>query len=119
MRKSMRTAAALTALLALVGSALTALPTLAPLAYVLVGLACGPIFPTALAWVARQVPARMVPFLLVGGSAGGILMPWLLGLGFTRLGPGAVPGLLTVAAGLLVLLVVLALRRVGTGMRTG
>lgn len=107
------------ALLTLVASALTALTTLAPLAYALVGLACGPIFPTALAWVARHLPARMVPFLLVGGSAGGILMPWLLGLGFTRLGPGAVPGLLTGAAGVLLLLVMLTLRRVGTGARAG
>ena len=103
------------ALLAALASALTALAPLAPLAYVLVGAACGPIFPTTLAWAARHLPARQLPFLLVGGSAGGILMPWLLGLAFTGLGAGAVPALLTGAAALLTSLVALTLRRAGAG----
>ncbi|MHA0033690.1 MFS transporter [Deinococcus sp. PESE-13] len=104
------------ALLAAVGSALTALPALAPFAYVLVGVACGPIFPTTLAWAARRIPARLVASLLVSGSVGGVLMPWLLGLGFTGAGSWAVPALLTGAAALLAVLVALTLRRVGPGL---
>ena len=97
------------ALLTLVASALTALTTLAPLAYALVGLACGPIFPTTLAWAAQHLPARLLTLTLVGGSAGGILMPWLLGLGFAGLGAWAVPALLTLCGVLLSGLVLLPL----------
>ncbi|MDB5045654.1 MAG: transporter [Deinococcus sp.] len=81
------------------------LPALAAGAYLLAGLALGPIFGTTLAWMTRTLPARLIPFLLVAGSAGGILMPILLGVLYSRSGPGAVPAALTVLGAVLVVLV--------------
>lgn len=98
------------AVLATLAAGLSLVPALAPLAYVLVGLACGPIFPTTLAWAAQHLPPRLLTLTLVGGSAGGILMPWLLGLGFAGLGAWAVPALLTLCGVLLSALVLLTLR---------
>ncbi|ABF45203.1 MULTISPECIES: MFS transporter [Deinococcus] len=66
-------------------------PVLAPGAYVLAGLTLSPIFGTTLAWVARSLPARRVPYLLVAGSLGGVLAPAALGLLYAHWGPGAVP----------------------------
>jgi|UPI0003632CE3 fucose permease len=80
-------------------------PALAPGAYLLAGLALGPIFGTTLAWMTRTLPARLIPFLLVAGSAGGILMPILLGVLYSRSGPAAVPASLTVLGVVLVILV--------------
>jgi len=80
-------AAALTTLAALAAT----VPALAPAAYVLAGLCLGPIFGTTLAWMAQSLPARLVPYLLVAGSAGGILAPAALGLLYAGAGPVAVP----------------------------
>ncbi|MFB9993933.1 sugar MFS transporter [Deinococcus oregonensis] len=80
-------------------------PALAPGAYLLAGLALGPIFGTTLAWMTRTLPARLIPFLLVAGSAGGVLMPIVLGGLYSRSGPAAVPAALTVLGAVLVVLV--------------
>ncbi|THF69443.1 MFS transporter [Deinococcus sp. Arct2-2] len=80
-------------------------PALAPASYLLAGLALGPIFGTTLAWMTRTLPARLIPFLLVAGSAGGILMPILLGVLYSRSGPAAVPAALAVLGVVLVVLV--------------
>ncbi|UQN05764.1 sugar MFS transporter [Deinococcus sp. QL22] len=79
--------------------------TLAPFAYLLAGLGLGPIFGTTLAWMTHTLPARLIPFLLVAGSAGGILMPILLGILYSRSGPAAVPAALAVLGAVLVALV--------------
>lgn len=105
------------ALLTLLAAALSALPGFAAPAFVLLGLACGPVFPTTLVWVARLMPARLVPFLLIAGSAGGIVTPALIGWAFAAWGPGAVPGLLTASAALLCVLVTLSWRL--TARRSG
>ncbi|ANE44804.1 MFS transporter [Deinococcus puniceus] len=81
------------------------LTPLAPFAYLLAGLALGPIFGTTLAWMTHTLPARLIPFLLVAGSAGGILMPILLGVLYSRSGPAAVPAALAVLGAVLVALV--------------
>ncbi|WP_229753061.1 MFS transporter [Deinococcus aerophilus] len=84
---------------------------LAPVAYVLAGLALGPVFGTTLVWTTRHLPARLVPFLLTSGSVGGIAAPWGLGVLSARHGPDAVPVTLALLAGLLCV-VVWATRRV-------
>ncbi|MEW6421821.1 MAG: MFS transporter [Deinococcota bacterium] len=66
-------------------------PVLAPGAYIFAGLTLSPIFGTTLAWMTRSLPARLVPYLLVAGSLGGVLAPAALGLLYARSGPGAVP----------------------------
>ncbi len=64
---------------------------LAPVAYMLAGLALGPVFGTTLVWTTRSLPARWVPFLLTSGSVGGILAPYVLGVLAARFGQGAIP----------------------------
>lgn len=88
-------------------------PSLAPFMYPLAGLALGPVFGTAMVWAAQVLPVRLLPFLLVSGSVGGILVPALLGLGFARLGPAAVPAGLTALGAVLCVLVVVTRRQAG------
>lgn len=76
-------------------------PSLAPAAYVLAGLSLGPVFGTTLAWTASRLPARQVPYLLVAGSAGGVLAPAGLGALVAAFGAEAVPlALAALGAGL-------------------
>lgn len=98
------------AALATVAAVLGTVPALAPYTYPLAGLALGPIFGTSMVWAAQILPVRFVPFLLVSGSVGGILVPWLIGLGFARSGPVAVPTVLTVLGALLCVLILVTLR---------
>lgn len=66
-------------------------PALAGAAYVLAGLCLGPVFGSTLAWMTQSLPARLIPFLLVAGSVGGIAAPALLGVLSARTGTGSVP----------------------------
>ncbi|MBB5233387.1 MFS transporter [Deinococcus budaensis] len=107
-------AAALTTLAALAAT----VPALSPAAYVLAGLCLGPIFGTTLAWMAASLPARLVPYLLVAGSAGGVLAPAALGALYAGAGPASVP--LTLAAlGLALSAVVALTARVNWSARHG
>lgn len=83
---------------------------LAPAAYILAGLALGPVFGTTLVWSTRSLPARWVPFLLTSGSVGGIVAPYLLGVLAARFGPGAIPLTLAALAAALVAVVWATLR---------
>ena len=85
-------------------------PALAPLAVILSGLALAPVFGTTLAWLSQVLSARLVPLLLVAGSLGGVLSPWLLGQAFARFGAGAVPVTLASLAALMLLFTALARR---------
>ncbi|GAA4019717.1 MFS transporter [Deinococcus rubellus] len=101
------------AALALIGSLLIAVPALAALGYVVVGLGIAPIFSTLLAWFTARFPVRAAPLMLTAGSLGGAVMPALIGVLVARFGVQAVP--LTVAAdavllGLLLVLVRFKLR---------
>ncbi len=89
---------ALTTLCAVVAAA--APGSVAAGAYLLAGLALGPIFGTTLAWMAQQLPARWVAFLMMAGSLGGVLMPALLGRVFRVWGAPALPVALAAAGAL-------------------
>ncbi|OLV15510.1 MFS transporter [Deinococcus marmoris] len=78
---------------------------LAPAAYILAGLALGPVFGTTLVWTTRSLPARLVPFLLTSGSVGGIVAPFLLGVLAARSGPDVIPLALTALAATFVVVV--------------
>ncbi|MGM9323139.1 MFS transporter, partial [Deinococcus aquaticus] len=54
-----------------------------------------------LAWLTHTLSARLVPFLLVAGSLGGVIAPALLGGLFARWGAPAVPSFLLLLAVLL------------------
>lgn len=96
------------------GCALAALlPPLAPVACVLAGLALGPVFGSLLAWATRLMPARQVPFLLIAGSAGGVVSPFALGQAVTAFGASAVPLVLLGLGAALTLLCAVTLRRAG------
>nr|WP_255579098.1 MFS transporter [Deinococcus sp. RIT780] len=90
-------------------------PGLAGAAFVLAGLALAPVFGTTLAWLTRTLSARLVPFLLVAGSLGGVVAPALLGVLFARWGAPAIPVFLGVLAALLALFTVLAARQARAG----
>ncbi|MFC6801455.1 MFS transporter [Deinococcus caeni] len=94
-------------------------PGLAGAAFVLAGLALAPVFGTTLAWLTRTLSARLVPFLLVAGSLGGVIAPALLGVLFARWGAPAVPAFLGTLAALLALFTVLAARQARAGVGGG
>lgn len=80
------------------------------------GLGLAPIFPTTVALAGRrlQVSSRVNAWLLVGGSLGGMTLPWLLGRIFGAWGPQPMIAAFVVILALasLVLLPVLPRRRV-------
>jgi len=89
------------------GSAVGALALLAawtgillPWAYILTGLALAPVFPTAIAWLARLTPddARATSWLFPAATVGGIAGPGTIGLVVARSGVGVAPLVLAVAA---------------------
>ncbi|MEO7912823.1 MAG: MFS transporter [Roseiflexaceae bacterium] len=66
----------------------------------LLGLSCGPVFPTALAIVATTArnSAATTSFVLAIGNCGGLIVPALLGVLLATYGSSAAAGLVLVAA---------------------
>jgi MFS transporter, FHS family, glucose/mannose:H+ symporter len=95
--------------LVMVSLLLTHLSGFAPMAYTLAGLACGPIFPTALVWLTRVVPggAAATSVVVAAASGGGIIATQAVNL--IARDASAIPGALSLYAALLVA-VVIALR---------
>jgi MFS transporter, FHS family, Na+ dependent glucose transporter 1 len=77
------------------------------------GLFMASIFPTTLmlAGERMRVTGAMTGWFLVGGGAGGMILPWIIGQAFVRIGAGAMPVLVlvTVALNLLVIMFFLSL----------
>jgi fucose permease len=91
---------------------------LAPVAYLVAGLALGPVFPGSLSWVKRRYPARVgeVSSIVIGaGGLGGMILPPVIGVIVERRGPGTVP----VALGAVLLLAVGVTVAIGFGGRSG
>jgi FHS family Na+ dependent glucose MFS transporter 1 len=76
------------------------------------GLFMASVFPTTLmlAGERMRVTGAMTGWFLVGGGAGGMILPWVIGQAFVGIGAGAMPVLVlvTVAANLLVILLFLS-----------
>ncbi|MFD8410256.1 MFS transporter [Streptomyces sp. NPDC059650] len=72
---------------------LATVPALAPYAYVGVGLAIAPVFPTCLPWLNRAVPgvAAAGAYVIAASMVGGVAFPPLLGAVIDTLGVDAVP----------------------------
>jgi MFS transporter, FHS family, glucose/mannose:H+ symporter len=67
--------------LAAAGLGLAHLTALAPIAYTLTGLALGPVFPTALAWLAQAAPGarRSTAMVFAAANLGGVVVPVVIG----------------------------------------
>jgi MFS transporter, FHS family, glucose/mannose:H+ symporter len=85
---------------------------LAPVAYVLTGLAIAPIFPTGIVWLARLRPgdARATSWLYPAASVGGIVGPGAIGIVIAEFGVRWAPVVLTAVAVLMTASFVLAAR---------
>jgi MFS transporter, FHS family, glucose/mannose:H+ symporter len=81
LRVAAPTLAAGSLLLATAGLGLAHVPALAPAAYTLTGLALGPVFPTALAWLAQAAPGARGSTAMVFAAAnlGGVVLPVVTG----------------------------------------
>lgn len=81
---------------------LAAIPACAPFAYLGVGLAIAPIFPTGLAWLAERFPGSVSAgaWVIAASMIGGIAFPPLLGGALQVLGVGSVPLVLAALAAL-------------------
>jgi len=88
---------------------------IAPLAYVLAGLAIAPIFPTAIVWFARLRPgdSRASAWLYPATSVGGITGPGAIGLVVAGFGIRWVPLILAAVATLMAVSFRLAARTAG------
>jgi MFS transporter, FHS family, glucose/mannose:H+ symporter len=86
--------------LAALGLGLAHLPALAPAAYTLTGLALGPVFPTALAWLARAAPGARGPTAMVFAAAnlGGVVLPVVIGRLVDASSPAVIPTAVLVVA---------------------
>lgn len=75
-------------------------PTLAPVAYVVTGLALAPIFPTGIVWLAKLRPgdARATSWLFPASMVGGAIVPGTIGAVIARFGIGWAPAVLSLVA---------------------
>jgi MFS transporter, FHS family, glucose/mannose:H+ symporter len=80
-------------LLAAATLGLAHLPGLAPVAYTLTGLALGPVFPTALAWLAQAAPGARGATAMVFAAAnlGGVVLPVVIGRLVDLSSPAVIP----------------------------
>ena len=80
---------------------LTALvPVAAPVAYIVVGLAIAPIWPTGIVWLAKLRPgdARATSWLFPASMVGGAVIPGGIGALIARFGIGWAPAVLSLVA---------------------
>jgi MFS transporter, FHS family, glucose/mannose:H+ symporter len=87
-------------LLAAAGLGLAHVPALAPVAYTLTGLALGPVFPTALAWLAQAAPGARGATAMVFAAAnlGGVVLPVVIGRLVDLGSPAVIPTTVLVVA---------------------
>jgi FHS family glucose/mannose:H+ symporter-like MFS transporter len=80
-------------LAATAGLGLAHLPGLAPVGYTLTGLALGPVFPTALAWLALAAPGARGSTAMVFAAAqlGGVIVPVVIGRLVDASSPAVIP----------------------------
>lgn len=91
--------------LALVGLGAAHVTSVAPVAYVGVGLAFAPVFPTGLAWLHRVFPRRaeqVAPLVMASANLGPVATASAIGAAVAAFGPQIVPTLLALLVGTLV-----------------
>ena len=82
------------------GLGLAHLPALAPAAYALTGLALGPVFPTALAWLAQAAPGApgSTATVFAAANLGGVVLPVVIGRLVDASSPAVIPTTVLVVA---------------------
>jgi MFS transporter, FHS family, glucose/mannose:H+ symporter len=75
-------------------------PALAPVGYVIAGLAIAPIFPTAVVWLAKRSPgdSRASAWVFPAAAIGGTFGPGLIGVVIAGAGIAWAPAVLAVVA---------------------
>jgi MFS transporter, FHS family, glucose/mannose:H+ symporter len=113
-------------LLAAAALGLAHVPALAPVAYTLAGLALGPVFPTALAWLAQAAPGARGATAMVFAAAnlGGVVLPVMIGRLVDLSSPAVIPTAVLVVTlaclgAALLLRHVAGLGRLAAGRRSG
>ncbi len=92
--------------LAIVAAGLANLPQFSVAAYLLLGLALGPIFPTTVAWYRQHLTPRRLSIAMTGGSLGAVAVQPIIGTAVSGLGLSAVPLRLVFLACVLLLMTI-------------
>jgi FHS family glucose/mannose:H+ symporter-like MFS transporter len=97
------------------------IPAIAPVAFIVAGLAIAPIFPTGIVWLAKLRPgdARVTSWLFPASMVGGAIIPGGIGAVIARFGIGVAPVVLSLVAAGCVASFSLAARRGARGMVGG
>lgn len=76
------------------------IPSAAPIAFIVAGLAIAPIFPTGIVWLAKLRPgdARVTSWLFPASMVGGAIIPGGIGAVIARFGIGVAPAVLALVA---------------------
>ena len=76
------------------------IPSAAPVAFIVAGLAIAPIFPTGIVWLAKLRPgdARVTSWLFPASMVGGAIIPGGIGAVIARFGIGVAPAVLSLVA---------------------
>ena len=88
------------ALVAAIVLLIALIPSAAPFAYIVAGLAIAPIFPTGIVWLAKLRPgdARATSWLFPAAMVGGAVIPGGIGAVVARFGIGWAPAVLAIVA---------------------
>jgi fucose permease len=111
--------------LALIAAIAATVDSLAPAAYLVAGLAMGPVFPGGLSWLRRRYPQRageVGSIIIAAGGIGGMIIPPMIGYIVEARGIPAIAVTLAVLLSVAVLLAAvigISGRTQGSGMRTG
>jgi MFS transporter, FHS family, glucose/mannose:H+ symporter len=99
------------AVLAVIGLALTHIPSFAPYGYIIAGLGFGPIFPTGFVWLTQVIPSSVATASLVVAAAnfGAVLIPPIASSLASN--PSSIPTVITILGIPLLVLSVLLVRR--------
>jgi fucose permease len=112
-------------ILALIATVAATVDALAPAAYLVAGLAMGPVFPGGLSWLRHRYPQRageVGSIIIAAGGIGGMIIPPMIGYIVEARGvPAIAVTLATLLSGAVVLATVIGIsgRTQGSGMRTG
>ncbi len=102
-----KTLVLLSAAFALVGAILSHNIVLAPYAYMFIGFAFAPFFPTGLAWLQKTFPERieqLTPLVMATANLGAVISSPAFGFIIARSSPSSIPTVMSAAAAILLII---------------